>query len=156
MLYLSAKLEKFSVRNHLLVENNSLLKARALSFRTLTPVGKMGDTMTVVFGDNLPICSILCINSSKALSTMYIIKFTTPYALQSINANVVSIFVFDIVVSMLVFDIDVFALVFNIFVSIILISLSLYSYLISLSINLHLTPLPHIFISISLFYITSC
>ena len=69
MLYLSAKLEKFSVRNHLLVENNSLLKARALSFRTLTPVGKMGDTMTVVLGDNLPIYSILCINSSKALCT---------------------------------------------------------------------------------------
>ena len=69
MPYLSAKLEKFSVRNHLLVENNSLLKARALSFRTLTPVGKMGDTMTVVFGDNLPICSILCINISKALCT---------------------------------------------------------------------------------------
>ena len=69
MLYLSAKILKLSEINHLLVGNNSLLNARALSFSTLTPVGKIGETMTVVFGDNLLICSILCIKSSYALCT---------------------------------------------------------------------------------------
>ena len=69
MLYLFAKLLKFSVVNNLFVENNNLLKARALSFRTLMPVGKIGETMTVVFGDNIRICSILCIKSSYVLCT---------------------------------------------------------------------------------------
>ena len=51
----------------------------------LTPVGKIGETRTVVFGDNIPICSILCLKSSYVLCTS--VKIATPYAIEIINPN---------------------------------------------------------------------
>ena len=62
-----AKIEKFSICPHQFVENNKRLKVRALSFNVLTLVGKMGEIITEVLGDSLPIRSTLCMKRLKDL-----------------------------------------------------------------------------------------
>ena len=64
---LFANVEKFNSIHHLLVENRSSLKMPAFSLIISTPVGNIGEIITVVTGDSLPMRSILCINNSNNL-----------------------------------------------------------------------------------------
>ena len=62
---LFANIEKSNSNHHLFVENKSSLKMPALSLSISTPVGNIGEIITVVSGDSRPMRSILCINNSN-------------------------------------------------------------------------------------------